>query len=268
MTEKKNNKARCALLSALEYLAVAVFWLGLWFIAARTMNKELLLPSPLSVLKRMGELAATSEFWTITAASLLRIIYGILIGITSGMILGLVTSKIPFLYKLFRPIITVIRATPVASFIILAILWIGRDTLPTFIAALMVLPIVWGNMHEGALCVDRQLLEVAKVYEFSPFKRARRLYLPQISPYFFAAVKTSIGLAWKAGIAAEILTLPPFSIGKMLSDAKVYLETVDMFAWTLTVIILSLILEFVFTWGIPKFYAFIKRKSSEKAVNL
>ena len=266
MIINEQSKPRRTLISALEYVAVAVFWIGLWFIGAHAVGEELLLPSPLSVLRRMGELVLTAEFWNITGASLLRIIYGILLGIGGGLILGLITSRIPFVYKLFRPVITVIRATPVASFIILAIIWIGRDTLPTFISALMVLPIVWGNMHEGILSVDKQLLEVTRVYGFSPLKRVRRLYLPHISPYFFAAVKTSIGLAWKAGIAAEILTLPPISIGKMLSDAKIYLETVDMFAWTLTVIILSLILELVFTFAIPKIYALIKVNKRKKAV--
>ena len=264
----EQSKGHRRLLSALEYVVVAVFWIGLWLIAARAAGEELLLPSPLSVLRRMGELVITSEFWGITGASLLRIVYGIALGVAFGVILGLITSRIPFIYKLFRPLITVVRATPVASFIILAIIWIGRDTLPTFISALMVLPIVWGNMHEGVLSVDKQLLEVTRVYGFSPLKRIRRLYLPHIAPYFFASVKTSIGLAWKAGIAAEILTLPPISIGKMLSDAKIYLETVDMFAWTLTVIILSLILELVFTWAIPKIYSLIKAKARKRAVTV
>ena len=175
MMLKDDRKSRRVLLSALEYSAVAVFWIGLWFIAAQTMGKELLLPSPLSVLKRMGELAVTPEFRLITATSLLRIIYGIVIGILGGVLLGLLTSKIPFVYKLFRPIITVIRATPVASFIILAILWVGRDTLPTFIAALMVLPIVWENMrevehHTGSVRVESSSL-FCSTMTFQPLNR-------------------------------------------------------------------------------------------------
>lgn len=267
MNLNTKDKRHSAVLTAIEYIAITLFWLAVWFWAAKATGEELLLPSPTAVGKRIGELIVTSEFWKITRASLLRIIYGILAGILSGVFLGLVTSQIPFLYKLFRPIITVIRATPVASFIILAIIWMGRDTLPTFISALMVLPIVWGNIHDGILSVDQQLLEVARVYKFSPLKRVKRLYLPHIAPYFFAAVKTSVGLAWKAGIAAEILTLPPISIGKKLSDAKIYLETTDLFAWTVTVIILSLLLELVFTLAIPKIYSRIRtvRRKAVKA---
>ncbi|MBQ9161940.1 MAG: ABC transporter permease subunit [Clostridia bacterium] len=259
------EKPKKPLFTALEYVAVIVFWVAIWFLAARATGEELLLPSPLAVAERMSGLVTTSEFWQITFESLWRIICGILLGVALGVVMGFITAAIPFLYKLFRPLLTVIRATPVASFIILAIIWIGRDSLPTFIAALMVLPIVWGNMYEGINNVDVQLLEVAKVYNFSPVKKIRRLYLPHISPYFSASLKTSIGLAWKAGIAAEILTLPPISIGKQLSDAKIYLETTDLFAWTLTVIILSLLLELVFIQGVPRGYSLIKRRITHRS---
>ncbi|MBE6694613.1 MAG: ABC transporter permease subunit [Ruminococcaceae bacterium] len=258
------EKQKKSLFTAFEYTFVAVFWLAVWFLAAQATGEELLLPSPLTVAERMGQLVTTSEFWRITSESLLRIIYGILLGVALGVVMGFITVAIPFLYKLFRPLLTVIRATPVASFIILAIIWIGRDSLPTFISALMVVPIVWGNMYEGINTVDAQLLEVARVYDFSPVKKIKRLYLPHIVPYFSAALKTSIGLAWKAGIAAEILTHTPISIGKMLSDAKTYLETTDLFAWTLTVIILSLLLELAFIQGVPRGYSFIKRRIARR----
>jgi NitT/TauT family transport system permease protein len=137
----------------------------------------------------------------------------------------------------------VIRSTPVASFIILAYLWIGRDSLPTFISVLLVLPVVWANLHEALGAVDKELLDMAKVFRFSPWKKARLVYLPAVTPAFLASVRSSVGLAWKAGIAAEVLTVPVLSIGRQLSDAKLYLESVDLFAWTLTVILLSLLLE-------------------------
>ena len=69
------------------------------------------------------------------------------------------------------------------------------------------------------------------------------MYLPHCLPYFSAGALTSLGLAWKAGIAAEVLCTPNHSIGKQVYDAKVYMETAEVFAWTLVVILLSLALE-------------------------
>lgn len=227
----------------LLYLAVLVFWWLIWYAVARHTNEALLLPTPGAVCAAWGRLAATSDFWKIILTSLGRILKGILMGIGIGSCLALVTHFLPPLYTLFYPLITVIRATPVASFIILAYLWMGRDSLPSFISVLMVLPVVWANLHEALAQTDKNLMDMAAVFRFSPWKKLRRIYLPSAMPAFAASCRSSVGLAWKAGIAAEVLTVPALSIGRQLSDAKTYMETEDMFAWTLTVILLSLILE-------------------------
>ncbi len=227
----------------IQYTLVTVFWLGLWCIAAWRVGENLLLPTPWEVISRLGELAAEASFWRIVGTSLWRILLGMLIAIGVGCALAVTTHFIPPLYTLFFPVITVIRSTPVVSIIILAYLWIGRDHIPVFISVLMVLPVVWGNLHEALTVVDRDLLEMAKAYRFSPIKKIKRIYLPSVMPAFMASTRSSIGLAWKAGVAAEVLTVPMLSIGRMLYDAKLYLETTDLFAWTLAVVMLSLIFE-------------------------
>ncbi len=227
----------------LQYGFVIVFWLAVWMVAALAVGESLLLPSPLEVLARLGVLALRGEFWMTILTSLGRILYGVFFALLLGVILAVATHFVPFLYTLFYPLITVVRSTPVASFIILAYLWIDRDTLPSFIAILMVLPVVWANLHEALGDVDKQLLEFGKVFRFPRLKILRHIYLPSVIPAFMASCRSSVGLAWKAGVAAEILIVPAVSIGRMLSDAKQYLETVDLFAWTLAVILLSLLLE-------------------------
>ncbi len=222
---------------------VLIFWIGVWVIAALCVGESLLLPTPWEVIARLGELCFEVSFWQTVTLSLCRILSGILVAVAAGILLAILTHFIPPLYTLFFPVMTVIRSTPVASFIILAYLWMDRDTLPSFISVLMVLPLVWVNLHESLGATDKQLLEVARVYRFSPFKTLRRVYLPAVTPAFTAACRSSVGLAWKAGVAAEILVVPAVSIGRVLSDSKQYLETVELFAWTLAVVLLSLLLE-------------------------
>ena len=152
----------------------------------------------------------------------------------------------------------VVKATPVASFIILMLLFLGPVKIPTFITFLIVLPIVWTNLDEGIRNIDTQLLEVAKMYRFSLSKRLRVLIFPSIKPYFLSACKTSIGLAWKAGVAAEIIAMPQGTIGTMIGEAKLYIMSAEMFAWTLTVVLLSLAIEF----GVS--YLFTKLSSTKK----
>ena len=230
-----------------KWLAIALFWLLLWWVAATFgVKQELLLPSPIQVLIRLKELTSQGAFWTSTFISLCRIFSGIFCALLLGVLCGILTAHIPPLKALLSPILAIIKATPVASFIILALVWISRGKLPVFIAALMVLPIIWTNIEQGIQQIDPKLLEMAKVYRFSPLKRLIHITIPSILPYFAAACKTSLGLAWKAGIAAEVLATPSNSIGKELFEAKTFMETTDLFAWTLTVILLSICMEKLF----------------------
>ena len=226
-------------------ISAIFFWIGLWAIAAAIINKPLLLPSPINVALRIASLISTTTFWSTTILSLLRIMTGIISAVLLGVVLATVTTHNRILSDLFSPILTVIKVTPVASFIILALIWVGRDYVPAVISALMVLPIICNNVSAGLRNINPQLLELAKVYQLPRFTRFYRITIPSVMPYFLSAIQSSIGIGWKAGIAAEVLTVPALSIGKMIFESKMYMETVDLFAWTLVVIVISLVIETV-----------------------
>lgn len=228
---------------------VLLFWLGLWEILALGVGKEVILPSPVAVFKRMTELLVTSDFYVSACGSLLRILVGFAGGVVSGVVLGFLCFRVSFVRYLFSPIMTLVRATPVASFIILALVWLSNLRVPGFTAFLMVLPIVCESSYTAFSLTDKSLAEMENLFGFSLAKRIKTLYIPSFLPYFYSAIKTSLGLAWKAGIAAEVLCTPANSIGKRLFESKIYLETVDVFAWTGFVIILSLILEKLILFG-------------------
>ena len=228
-------------------LLIAAFWICVWAFAAWRFGKPLLFPSPLTVMQTMLSLLQTPEFYQITANSLGNILLGILIAIVASSALAALTFALPLFKELLAPLMAVIKATPVASFIILALIFLGAETLPTFITVLIVLPIVWTNLDEGFSKIDPQLKEVTRVYRMSPMRRLCVLYLPSVKPYFLSACKSSLGLAWKAGVAAEIIAMPPDTIGTMIGEAKLYIMTAEMFAWTLTVVLLSLAIEYAFS---------------------
>ena len=243
-------------------LLVAAFWLGVWAIAAYRFGKPLLFPSPLSVLETLGKLLQTKEFYIITASSIGNILFGTIGAIVSACVLVIVTARIRFIRELIHPIMAVVKATPVASFIILMLLFLGPVKVPAFITFLIVLPIVWTNLDQGIASIDPQLVEVAKMYRFSFGKRFRVLVFPSLKPYFLSACKTSIGLAWKAGVAAEIIAMPRGTIGTQIGEAKLYIMTAEMFAWTLTVVLLSLAIEF----GVSYLFQKLSGKKMQKEV--
>lgn len=230
----------------LSGLLVAAIWLCIWQGAAMLVGQELLLPTPLSVLNRLARLCTEAAFFKSAALSLWRIFLGYLLGLALGLILGITTAFCPALRRFFSPLLAIIRATPVASFIILVLVWFATGAVPVFTSLLMVLGVTWGNVAEGIDSTDAKLLEVAQVYRLPFYQKLRYLYLPSMRPYFSAAAFSSIGLAWKAGIAAEVICRPEFSIGRELYQSKIYLETPDLFAWTALIILLSMLLEKLF----------------------
>ena len=237
-----------------KVLLPAIFWIAVWEVCALFVNREVLLPSPFKVVIRFVSLLTEISFYKSVFTSVSRIIVGYL----AGVIMAVITSTLSFYSKtaaaLLSPVFTAVRATPVASFIILALVWMGRGLVPSFTSALMVLPIVFGNMLQGLSCAATDLCEVAEIYKFGFFKKYRLLYLPSAVPAFIASLKTSLGLSWKAGVAAEVLCTPKNSIGSNIYSSKLYLETADLFAWTLTVIIISLLLELLLSVSTTKIY--------------
>ena len=227
----------------LVFLWVFTFWTGVWILAAELVGSELLLPSPAQVLRRFLALAGTTAFWLTVGTSILRVLSGILCAAVLGVLLAILTENSVICKTLLSPLMVLVKSTPVASFIILALIWLGRGVLPAFISALMVLPIVWINVSSGIAAQDPLLLEMARVYGFSRGRILKRITLPTVLPFFRSALSSALGLGWKAGIAAEVLTVPQPSVGKMIFESKLYLETTDLFAWTLAVILLSLFIE-------------------------
>ena len=214
-----------------------------WYLCALKVGKELILPSPFAVIDSLGRLIVTARFWQATAITIARILSGYALGIMTAVALAVLTCSNSLADAILSPVIRIIRATPVASFIILAMLWMNRTAVPVLMSMLMVVPVVWENIVAQYQATDNNLLEMARAYQLSAWKKFRYIYVPSAFPGFLAGCMSAMGLAWKSGIAAEVLSQPTLAIGTDLYYAKIYLETPDLFAWTSVVIILSMCIE-------------------------
>ena len=231
-------------------LPAPAFWLGVWQFCAFLVDRhvegrgnELLLPYPASVLAALAFMVRTEAFWTTVLTSLGRIGLGLATGILLGAALAVLTCASPWADRLVSPAVRVVRAAPVASFILLVLLWTGRDRVPAIISALMVLPVVWDSLSRGIQAVDKRLLELARAYRFSRLKTVTLVYLPSLRSHILSALAIAVGLAWKSGVAAEVLCLPRHSLGERIYFTKYYLDIPELFAWTAVTVALSLLLE-------------------------
>ena len=225
------------------YLWAVLFWLLLWQLGSMALNQEILLVSPLQVVARLGALVLTADFYSSVLFSLGRIALGFFLALLLGTGLAWLSARFSPAGKLLAPFMLTVKSVPVASFIILALIWFSSRNLSVLISFLMVLPVVYTNVLEGIRCLDPAMTEMARVFSIPVLRRIRCVYLPQVFPYFQAAASVGLGLCWKAGIAAEVIGIPDGSIGERLQQAKVYLDTPDLFAWTLVIVLLSLAFE-------------------------
>lgn len=228
-----------------RFWAVLV-WLAVWQLGAMAIDQKIILVSPVDVLTRLVELLPTLGFWQTIAYSLVRITLGFLLGVAAGTVFAALSARFRRVEEFLAPALLAIRSIPVASFIILALILFSSRNLAVLISFLIVLPIVYSNVLSGIRAADRELLEMAQVFRIPAARRLRYVYLPQVMPYFQSACGSALGLSWKSGIAAEVIGMPDGSIGEQLQQAKIYLDTPDLFCWTLVIVLVSLAFEKAF----------------------
>lgn len=225
--------------------AVLAFWLVIWQAVAMIANRGLIIgiPTPITTAGALLRLISKSSFWYGAASSLGRIVLGFLIAAVMGVICAVLAYKLPVFKTLTAPVLQVIRAVPVAAFIIVVYLWLRDGAIPVFIAFLMVFPLMWSNTGAGLDSIDKNLVEMARVMELSRAKTFRHIVLPAMMPSLSSALITGLGFAWKSGVAAEVICRTEYSVGNMLWASKTAIDYDEVFALTVVIVILSVGLE-------------------------
>lgn len=220
-----------------------MFWLILWFLLAIIVNNKILMVTPLQTLRELFFLFADSSFYRVAAGSFLRIAAGFLVGFLTGALLAVMSRRYCLLEELLSPIMSLIKAIPVASFVVLLLIWWGSSFLATAVCFLVVLPNIYISTLSGLKHISPDMREMAQVFGISGRDRFFYLYCPALKPFLCSSMSVALGMSWKSGVAAEIIGTPQHSIGEQIYLSKVYLDTASVFAWTAVVILLSCLFE-------------------------
>lgn len=242
----KNSKTK------LKKILSILFWLVVWQIAAIKIDYEVLLPAPLKVIQRLGELFVSTDFLNSVLTTFVSILSGFFLALITAVVLAVISSSINIVRVLLMPFMSMIKSIPVASFVILALFWFDSSSLSMFVSFIMVLPILYINIVSGVEQTDKRMCEMASVFKISPLKRMRYIYLPYVIPYFKSGCAVALGLCWKAGVAAELIGVPSGTIGEQLYFSKTYFETADLFSWTIVIIVISVLFEKLFMFVLNK----------------
>ncbi len=240
-------------------LLAVIFALCLWQLAAMTIDSKILLVSPVEVAVRLTTIWQSEGFWTSIWFSFYHIAGGFFLALFLGIVLAALAGRFRRIETLLWPFLVTIKTVPVASFVVICLIWLSAEKLSVFISFLIVLPVVYGNVLEGIKSEDKLMLEVGTVFRMPLLRRLLYIHLPQLKPFIMSACATALGMAWKAGVAAEIIGTPDGSIGKQLFYSKIYLDTDDLLCWTVIIVIVSVLFEKLFMLGLKFLYGRLER---------
>lgn len=234
-------------------------WLLIWQGAAMLVGQDFLLASPVDTIIRFFELAITAAFWKSALYSLMRIFLGFLLGVGLGTALAALSAAYRWMEELLAPLMAVLKAIPVASFVVVALIWVPSKNLSVLISFLIVFPLMYNSVLSELRRTDARMLEMAKLFGMKGTRKLLYVHALPAAKGFIPACAAAMGLAWKSGIAAELISIPAGSIGERLYQAKVYLMTGDLFAWTLLIVLLSMLCARAFGWLLKAAAAALER---------
>ena len=223
-----------------------------WQIIAMRIHQSILLVSPVEVAARLLTIWREKEFFPSVLYSLGHVLAGFGLGFFCGTGLAILAFHSKAARYLIQPWMSAAKAVPVAAITVICLIWLSNRNLSIFISFLIVLPVIYHNMLTGLDSQDQGMTEMVRLFHFRKIDAFRYVLLPQLVPYLLSSCKTAIGMAWKAGIAAEIIGTPAGSIGKLMYTAKIYLDTDDLLAWTVVTVLLSILTEKCFLFLLEK----------------
>ena len=215
------------ILNVIYKVLAVMLALILWEIAALKIDSQIILVTPVQVLGRLFTIWHEPDF----AETVWFTMYHIVGGFLAGLLCGIVCAVLAHICK------------PVEYILWPWMVTITAKNLSVFIAFLIVVPVIYQNTLTGLRSTDKGIREMADVFHIPWIRRIRYIMMPQISPYLISAGRVTAGMAWKAGVAAEIIGMPKGSVGQMLYMSKIYLDTDDLLAWTVIIVVLSVIFE-------------------------
>ena len=220
---------------------LAIFIL-IWYICAAAIGISIILPTPVETLREFFRLLSDGRFYLVVGHTLGRTLLSFLVAFILAAIFAWVASCSRFVRNLFSPFAIILRVIPTISVILLVLIFF-RPIAPYVVTFLVVFPMLYKTVLDAIDRVDGGLLEMAKVYGFSPAKKAFCVYLPQMTPSLLTGIGVTLSFSVKLTIAAEVLSTMRDSIGESMQSASAYTETAKLLAWTLVAILLGFLLE-------------------------
>lgn len=228
--------------------AVAAFWLAVWALAAALVAQPLILPGPGAVALALLRLVCDGGTWAILAGSGARILGGLALAAVCGGVLAGISSRSRAFAHLAAPALSFVKATPVACVVVLLLIWLGSARVSIAAVFLMALPGVYFSLVEGLAQVNKPLEQMFRLHGVRGWRLFCAHTWREVLPFALSCARAVIGMSWKAGVAAELIGMAVGTVGERIYQAKLLIETADLLAWTVLVVVASWACERVLVW--------------------
>lgn len=229
-------------------VAVAAFWLAVWILVAALVAQPLILPGPGAVALALSRLVCDGGTWAILAGSGARILGGLALAAACGGMLAGVSVRSRLVARLVAPVLSFIKATPVACVVVLLLIWLGSARVSIAAVFLMALPGVYFSLVEGLTQVNKPLEQMFRLHGVRGWRLFCAHTWREVLPFVLSCARAVIGMSWKAGVAAELIGMAVGTVGERIYQAKLLIETADLLAWTVLVVAASWVCERALVW--------------------
>ena len=228
--------------------AVAAFWLVAWMLVAALVAQPLILPGPGAVVMALLRLMCDAGTWAILVGSGARILGGLALAAVCGGVLAGVSARSRAFARLVAPALSFVKATPVACVVVLLLIWLGSAHVSIAAVFLMALPGVYFSLAEGLAQVNKPLEQTFRLHGVRGWRLFCAHTWREVLPFVLSCARAVIGMGWKAGVAAELIGMAVGTVGEHIYQAKLLIETADLLAWTVLVVVASWVCERVLVW--------------------
>ena len=240
---KLNDNTKKTIGNVAYPLIALAFVLALWWIVAEVKDKPLVFPTPDKVVVDFFDLFAGANFWEAVGMTVARTVICFAISFVSAFLMAVLGGLWNPIHRVMSPIISILRSAPTLAIILIIMLWLDGQRAPVVIGFLIAFPLLYQAIYTAITGVDRDLVEMAKLYKVKPFDVVFGLYAPEIAPAVFDVCRSTISLTLKVVIAAEVMTYARGSIGLEMQKANMSFDVSVLLAWTVLAVALSFVFE-------------------------
>lgn len=236
-------KRNQAVLETLKYrFGSIVLLIIVWQIISLLVSAQYV-PGPWDTVQAMVNLFIGGEIYANFAATLIRIagsfVLTMFLGVSIGVLMGLYYKA----ERMFDLWVMVGLTIPSLCYVIVSFMWLGLNDRAAIVAiAVTTFPTIAINIWQGVKSIDQRLIDMARSFQATSWRRTVHVVLPQVFPYIVAAIRFGLGIVWKVAVLVELLGMSN-GVGYMLNYSFQTFNMVGVFAWTLSFTLFMVLIE-------------------------